>query len=274
MNFDTVRGYSILMVGDAIYDRYVFVTALGKSIKESVISVRSEREEIYKGGVWAAASHLAGLCERVDVLHGPNVTINTRFVEGVYNRKLFTLHERAPDEPCPERDISSYDLVIVTDFGHGTMTKELIERVCKEARFLAVNAQTNSQNFGFNLITKYPRADYVVIDKLEAQLAAQDNVSPIEDVILKLGYRKIIVTMGANGAVGFDGEFYREKACADRVTDTMGAGDAFLAMSAPFARAMFGIKDLVRIGNAAGAAKVGILGHRRSITKDELGLRD
>lgn len=274
MKLDTVRGYSVLLVGDAIYDRYVFVTPLGKSIKEIVISVRSDREEIYRGGVWAAASHLAGLCDRVDVLHGPGVTTNTRFLEGIYNRKLFTVHEPAAREECPDPDISAYDLVIVTDFGHGTMTKELIERVCKQARFLAVNAQTNSQNFGFNLITKYRRADYVVVDESEARLAAQDRDSPIEDVILALGFRKIVVTMGANGAVGFDGEFHREKAVTDKVVDTMGAGDAFLAVSAPFARAMFGIKDLVRIGNAAGAAKVGVLGHRRSITKDELGLRD
>ena len=272
MNFDAVRDYKVLLVGDAIDDRYVFVRPLGKSIKESVISVEREREELYRGGVWAAASHLESLCSKVDVMHGPRVVINTRFVEGIYNRKLLTLHE-SRETQSEEKDISKYDLVIVTDFGHGTMTPEMIERVSK-ARFLAVNAQTNSSNFGFNLITKYQRADYVVVDELEARLAAHDRDSPIEDVILALGYKKIVVTLGANGAVGFDGEFYREKAQADHVLDTMGAGDAFLAVSAPFARAMFSIRDLVRIGNAAGAAKVGVLGHRRSITKDELGLRD
>jgi bifunctional ADP-heptose synthase (sugar kinase/adenylyltransferase) len=274
MNFEAVRDYKVLLVGDAIYDRYVFVNPLGKSIKESVISVQVERTETYRGGVWAAAAQLSSICEKVEVVHGPKVVTNTRFVESGNNRKLFTIHDRAQDEPCLDRKISDYDVVIVCDFGHGTMSKDLIERVCKEARFLAVNAQTNSSNFGFNLITKYRRADYVVIDELEARLAAQDNESPIEDVILSLGYKKIVVTMGSNGAVGFDGEFYREKAQADRVIDTIGAGDAFLAVSAPFAKAMFGIKDLVRIGNRAGAAKVGIVGHRRSITRDELGLRD
>lgn len=270
MNFDTVRGYSVLLVGDAIYDRYVFVTPLGKSIKESVISVRSDREEVYRGGVWAAASHLSGLCERVDVLHGPGVTTNTRFLEGVYNRKLFTVHEPAAREECPDPRISDYDLVIVTDFGHGTMTRELIERVCKEARFLAVNAQTNSQNFGFNLITKYRRADYVVVDELEARLAAQDRESPIEDVILALGFRKIVVTMGANGAVGFDGAFERQNAITHGVTDTLGAGDAFLSVSSPFAASGASMKDLLQIGNIAGAVKCGILGHRTSVSRKDI----
>lgn len=270
MNLDAVSTYKVLLIGDAIYDKYVFVSALGKSIKEPVISVLHKKEEVYRGGVWAAAAHLGGLCAQVDVMHGSRVVTNTRFIEEIYNRKLFTLHEYS-EEAAPESlDVAAYDVVIVADFGHGTMTKALIDDVTKRARFLAVNAQTNSSNFGFNLISKYPRADYVVVDELEARLAAHDNESPIEDVILRLGYKRIVVTMGARGAVGFDGEFYRESAKADRVVDTIGAGDAFLAVSAPFCRAMCSIKELVSIGNAAGAAKVGVLGHRRSITKDDL----
>jgi sugar/nucleoside kinase (ribokinase family) len=166
--------------------------------------------------------------------------------------------------------VGNYDLVIVCDFGHGTMTQELIEKVTKEARFLAVNAQTNSQNFGFNLITKYPRADYVVLDELEIRLATHDNHSPIEDLILKLGYKKIVITLGAHGAIGFDREFYRERAEDVRIVDTMGAGDAALCVSAPFAAARFGIKDLVHIANVAGAIKVGMLGHSGHVTKAEL----
>jgi hypothetical protein len=52
--------------------------------------------------------------------------------------------------------------------------------------FVAVSAQTNSANHGFNLITKYDRADYIVIDEPEARLAAQDRDSPLADVIVKL----------------------------------------------------------------------------------------
>ena len=89
-------------------------------------------------------------------------------------------------------------------------------------------------------------------------------------MILALGFRKIVVTMGAHGAVGFDGDFYRERAQVDEIIDTMGAGDAFLCVAAPFACAMFGIKDVVKIGNAAGAIKVRMLGHRGSVTRDEL----
>ena len=50
----------------------------------------------------------------------------------------------------------------------------------------------------------------------------------------------------------------------------MGAGDAFLAVTAPFAATRASMKDILRIGNAAGAAKVGIVGHRSSVDKATL----
>lgn len=270
MNLNAVAKFKVLVVGDAIYDQYIFGAPLGKSIKETCISVRHEREETYRGGVWAGAAHLTDFCSQVDVLHGGRAMVNTRYLEPVYNRKLFSVHREQEELNDADPDIGSYDCVIVCDFGHGAMTNKLIERVSKEARFLAVNAQTNSQNYGFNYITKYQRADYVVIDELEARLAAHDKSAPIEDVILSLNFPKIAVTLGANGAVGYDGEFHWEKALAEKITDTMGCGDAFLCVSAPFAAARFGMKDLVRIGNLAGGIKAGILGHRNHVTKDEL----
>lgn len=279
ISLDSVKDFKVLIVGDGIIDRYQYVKPVGKAVKEAALSVLAGRKEIFQGGVWAAAAQCKDFVAQVDILQGSDVMINTRLVDDTYLRKIIVTHELVSNPPKPDdRYIRDYDLVIITDFGHGTMTPELISRVSREARYLAVNAQTNSTNFGFNLITKYPRADFVVLDELEARLAAHDKDSPIEDVILKLGdpigsraiFKKIIVTMGANGAVGFDGAFERQKATADKVLDTMGAGDAFLCVAAPFAAAGASMKDLIRIGNAAGAIKVGIVGHRGSVTRELL----
>lgn len=271
MDLDRVKDYRVLLVGDAIMDEYRYVRVVGKAVKEAALSTVFESSEVFKGGVWAAAKHTEGFVSHVDILAGPRVMWNRRQVDTVYLRKLIVEHDLRDNWTAPKSfDIRSYDVVIVTDFGHGTMTKELIERVTREARFLAVNTQTNATNYGFNLITKYPRADFVVIDELEARLAAHDNTSEIEDVILHLGIRNIIVTMGKNGAVGFDGAFERMNAHTDKVVDTMGAGDAFLCVSAPYAAAGLCMKDLIRIGNAAGAIKVGIVGHRGSVDRPSL----
>jgi sugar/nucleoside kinase (ribokinase family) len=110
----------------------------------------------------------------------------------------------------------------------------------------------------------------VVVDELEARLAAHDKDGDIEDVILKLGFGHIIVTLGKNGAVGYDGDFHRRKATADRIVDTLGAGDAFLCVTAPFAKSGMRMEDLLRLGNAAGAVKVGILGHQGAVTKESM----
>ena len=272
MNIDAVKNFKVLLVGDAIIDEYRYVTPLGKSIKEPVISVRLERIERFRGGVWAAASHLIDLCKIVETQSGPDEMLNTRFVDQTHMRKLFTVHEQRPNNRIEQTrlEIGAYDVVIITDFGHGTMTKALIKQITKEARFLAVNAQTNSQNFGFNVISKYPRANFVVLDELEARLATHDKDSPIEDGMLRLGYPQVIVTRGPAGAIGYDGEFYSEKAQADRIVDTLGAGDAALAVSAPFAAAGFAMPDLVHLSNAAGAVKVGILGHQQRVTRAAL----
>jgi sugar/nucleoside kinase (ribokinase family) len=265
-----VSKLKVLLVGDAIIDQYCYVTPLGKSIKDNMLSVQYNKSETFEGGVWAAAKHVKGFCDRVDIMTGSGVTTNKRFVEEAYMRKLFVVHEYRKTQFQPRVSFTDYDLVIVTDFGHGAVTPELIAELTVSAKFLAVNTQTNTSNFGFNMITKYPRADYVVLDELEARLAVHDRTSSLEEIIPKLGFSKVIVTQGYLGAVGFNGTFYQQQAVASKVVDTMGAGDAFLSVSAPFACLGLSMEELVRIGNAAAAVKVSTVGHRTSVTPDSL----
>ena len=269
-----VEDLKVLVMGDAIMDEYVYVEVVGKAAKESALSSVILRRDVFQGGVWAAAAHVRNFCGRVDVLTGDRLMWNSRLVDDVYLRKLFVTHEEQQNDVATYAcdPIESYDLVIVTDFGHGFMTRARIEEVTRKARYLAVNAQTNATNYGYNLITMYPRADFVVLDHTEARLAARDRESPIEDVILALGLLNVIVTLGSEGAIGFDGAFERRDAETNMVVDTMGAGDAFLAVTAPFASVGASMKDLIAIGNAAGAAKVNIVGHSASVNLERLKL--
>ena len=88
----------------------------------------------------------------------------------------------------------------------------------------------------------------------------------------KLGknFKKMVVTHGSHGAYGLDGTgFYHCPAFTDKVVDTMGAGDAFFAVTAPMAKTGT-MPELLKIGNAAGAIKTQIVGHRASVTKEAL----
>jgi sugar/nucleoside kinase (ribokinase family) len=145
-----------------------------------------------------------------------------------------------------------------------------------KSRFLAVNAQSNSANLGYNLITKYPRADYVCIDAPEARLAVSDRIATIGDIAHRLGNHidcgKIIITQGKHGCLTYEsgGIVHTIPAFAKNVVDTVGAGDAFLAVTAPMVAAGGVMHRIGFIGNVVGALKVEIVGHRRSIDKASL----
>lgn len=268
---ESVKDYSVLFVGDSIVDEYHYVLPMNKSPKENLIPVIYQEKEVFSGGVAAAANHARSFCKTVSLCASPTFVRKVRMVDKVYLRKLFEIHY---DEIVARNEYleGDYDVVVVTDFGHDRITPTMIGRLIGMP-FLAVNAQTNSFNYGYNLITKYPRADYIVIDENEARLAAADRDGPIEGVIARLAFERcerFVVTHGTHGAYGYDhGKFYHCPAFTDRVIDTMGAGDAFFAVTAPMAKTG-SMEDLLLIGNAAGALKTQIVGHRKPVTKEAL----
>lgn len=304
---DRAKPLRVLMVGDTIIDEYEYVEALGKSAKENIIATRSKGKEMFAGGVIAAANHVANFCEEVEVVTSfgglddfgdfvrscikPNVRIvahrregapttrKTRFVDPNYTRKLFEVYsfDDTPPDAKAEVEIDKmvaerarrFDLVIVTDFGHGLISPKVIRTLQDKARFLAVNAQTNAGNQGFNLITKYSRADYVCIDGQEARLAVSDKFGDLAVIVgetlpARINCKRLIVTGGLHGCIAYDAAVgvHRIPAFTRTVVDTVGAGDAFLAVTAPLVAAGGGMEQIGFIGNAAGALKVGIVGHR------------
>jgi bifunctional ADP-heptose synthase (sugar kinase/adenylyltransferase) len=311
---DKVRDYSVVLVGDAIIDEYEYVLPMGKPPKESIIAARYHDREVFAGGVLAAANHVASICAQVDVItclggatsseefirqnlrpnvrlhavYRPNAstTVKRRFVDPSNTRKLFEVYVM-DDEPLLAEiqqelegmiagSASQADVTIVTDFEHGLLAPSSIEALTQNARFLAVNTQSNSANWGYNLITKYPRADYVCIDDPEARLAARDRTSKIGDVAHAIARRidcaKTIITQGRHGCVTLErGDIVHTiPAVAGRVIDTIGAGDAFLSITAPLVAAGGVLKQVGFIGNVVGALAVEIVGHRQTVEKPAL----
>jgi len=310
---DSISKMRVLLVGDTIIDEYHYVEPLGKSPKENLIPTLYREREVFAGGVIAAANHVAGFCREVDVLtclgeadaHNeivhkalkPNVrmtavsrpgaptTRKRRFIDSSYFRKLFEV-QFMDDTPIAgdleatflghiERMAPSYDLVIVTDFGHGLLTHAATQLVAHRGRFVAVNAQSNSSNLGFNLVTKYSRADYICIDAPEARLAAADKYGDIAEAVAshlagRIACDHFIITHGRYGCVTFDrgsGDLHHIPAFTSQITDTMGAGDAFLAVTSPLVAAGGDMELVGFVGNAVGAMKVEIVGHRQSVEK-------
>lgn len=264
-------------MGEAIEDEYRFVSALGKPAKENCLAVRLERSETYQGGVIAAARHAESFC-RVTVSHFGNVIRKVRYVEENYSRKLFEVQE-LDDTPAQAVTVPECDVLAICDFGHGAFPPPVMRTICDErgGAYLAIAVQTNAANAGYNLVTRWPAADLIVIDEPEARLAVQDRHSPIQEVMEAIADRfpymdRLIVTHGRHGAYGLQhGQFHHAPAFASQVTDTMGAGDAFFSIVAAVApKRTATMPDLLTLGNAAGALKTRILGHRKAINKHDL----
>lgn len=216
--------------------------------------------------------------------NGPTIQ-KTRFVEPTYVRKLFEVYQM-DDSPLAEdveqslldtvaARLETADVVIVCDFGHGFISPALSQLLQDKARFLAINAQSNSANTGYNLITKYHRADYICIDATEAWLAVHDKHAALSSVVGEtlpalIDCPRMVITHGKSGCYTYDRDADRVThipAFRHNVVDTVGAGDAFFVVTAPFIASGAEAAFAGFIGNVAGAIKVNIVGHRQAITK-------
>jgi len=310
----SLSGLKVVVVGDAIIDEYHFCRAYGMASKTATIAAQLEREESYAGGAMAVANHVAGFCEQVELvtcLGGqdtreelirsqlkPNVepvfhvrpdaptTTKRRYVHSFLVTKLFEI-TRFNDRPLPpeieeqvrqdlERRLGNADVVVVADFGQGFLGPTSIDAISSRARFVALNAQTNAINHGYNVVTSYPRADYVCIDAEEARLAVRDRSAPLTDVIdrlaVQLGTSLFAVTRGPEGSMvrDADGDVATIPTFTREVVDTTGAGDAFLALTAPCASLGCEAELLGFVGNAVGALAVRIVGNKESVEPTQL----
>ena len=223
-NFEKIAERSVLVIGEAIIDEYVFCEALGKSAKDPILAFRHLSEETYSGGSIAVANHMAGFMKNVGLLtllghensreefirqslsknvqpifveqDGVPTIHKKRFVDRHSGTKPFELYEM-DDGALPlktEKElltyiddlIDDYDMVVVVDYGHGMMTSDVIQKLCEKSKYLSVNTQANAGNRGFNTLTRYPRADYVSIAGNELELEIRKRGQSFSDSVLEL----------------------------------------------------------------------------------------
>jgi rfaE bifunctional protein kinase chain/domain/rfaE bifunctional protein nucleotidyltransferase chain/domain len=305
----TLSKMKVLIIGDAIIDQYHYCIPLGKSSKEPIMVHRYVSEESFAGGAIATANHVSSLVKDVTLLtvlgkrrsyeqfirrrlksgvrakffYRPReeTIVKRRFLDYYSRQKLFQV-TIINDNDIPvvtenqivralRADLDNYDLVIVNDFGHGMLTKRLVKLLVSKAKYLALNVQANSANYGYNIVTKYPHADFVCIDEQEIRLATHDKNSPLEK-LLKIVFRRMkcsfmIVTRGANGSLSYDTEsgLVTTPSLTRKVVDRVGAGDALFAVSSPCVYAKLPHSVVTFLGNIAGALQVQEIGNKKPV---------
>jgi bifunctional ADP-heptose synthase (sugar kinase/adenylyltransferase) len=212
---------------------------------------------------------------------GASTIVKRRYIWEPFLVKMFeVVFMDDSDIPAPledrvvdhlKRELASYDVVIAVDYGHGFLSPRVVTTLCEGSPFLALNTQANSANLGYNLITKYPRADYVCIDEPEVRLAMHDRWSPVAELAEKvkglLGARAVAVTRGHLGSLtcGEDGTQFEVPVFSREIVDRVGAGGAYLPLTAPCVAAATPMEEVGVIGNAVGALAVRIVGNRSSV---------
>jgi bifunctional ADP-heptose synthase (sugar kinase/adenylyltransferase) len=303
-----------LVIGDVILDEYQFIRPVGKASKSASITSLKLHSELYAGGVLAVANHIADFVRKVTLITTTGINdghdylpfirehlhqnvdlqcfqmtdrptaLKRRFVDDLFGHKLFEvceLDDRVPPVQTQHalvqtvKAFESCDLAVVADFGHGLIQDELIQTLCSLNTYLCINAQTNSTNKGFNLLTKYPRCDYFSIDKEEARLATHSRFMEIVEIqaaLMRLTKARISsVTLGVNGTiVQQEGKTSEAPILNDDVVDTIGAGDAYLSITSLLARQGAPIEEIAFIGNCVGAQAVKIIGNKSYIEKTGL----
>jgi bifunctional ADP-heptose synthase (sugar kinase/adenylyltransferase) len=271
---EKAKDLKVAVIGETITDEFVYVSYEGQSMKSICPAFKlTGRKEQQQGGAAAIANHLRDFVKKVDLIsNAPEEIVKTRYVDVADNKKHVEINkfEIANDRMIPV-DTSDYDVVIVADFGHG-----FCNHVSVNDGFHLM-CQTNSNNFGFNRISKWRshRKKSVCIDLREASLQMNKKVkfATEQEVNELFGYElntdNVYITLGTEGSLSYDGKALdRHASFKSQIVDTIGAGDTFFSF-ASVATTILDNNRLV-IPSLAASLSTTWLCNERSVTKNTL----
>ena len=312
---DNLQNLKVLVVGETIIDQYVFCEALGKSGKEPVLVLRDLNMEQYAGGAAAIARHLSDFCGSVTLLsmlgekkehedfvieslpaniepyfiykdESPTIT-KKRYVDYISNSKILGVYSIDDSQMNGENknQLQAYldeltpkhDLVIISDYGHGFISKEIANYISKQSIFTSLNAQINAANISYHTMNNYKNIDCATINEAELRHELRDRESDVE-ILMKqlsksLNIKNMIVTQGSSGATLYSADndqYYHCPAFAAKIVDKIGAGDAMLALLSCSIKAGFDADLALFMGSLAAAQSVETIGNSIPVNKIQL----
>lgn len=315
LKIDKLKKLKVLIIGETIIDKYVFCEALGKSGKEPNLVLRDLNEETYSGGVIAIAKHLSDFCKQITVVSslGRNneyenyikkdlpkniktkflsrdkspTIVKKRFIEYISNYKLlgvYSLNDEILNKKEEEifqkmiiNEINKYDVVIVSDYGHGLISRNTAKMLCKKSKFIALNAQSNSSNVGYHTIQKYKNLDCVVMNETELRHELRDKskntIALAKRLSSMINIKDIVITKGSSGAILYSSKMKKNFYCpafASKVVDKVGAGDTMLSIISILLKINFDRNIALFMSSLGAALNVEEMSNKISINKTKL----
>ena len=270
-----MRHLRVLVVGETIIDEFIEVTYEGQSMKSFCPVFKLEgNKTTQQGGAQAIANHLYDFVGEVHVVtNTKGEIVKTRYVDIGDKKKHVEINKFDIANFCQlDIDTNAYDVVIVADFGHGFCDKLNINDG------FHLMCQTNSNNFGFNRISKWKnhRKKSACIDLREASLQINRRIEKASDRDIldiynyELNCDELYVTTGKAGAVHTNGKRVQSRpSFKTEIVDTIGAGDTFFAFACLMAH-LPQHEDKLLIPSLAASLSTTWLCNEKSVTKQLL----
>jgi bifunctional ADP-heptose synthase (sugar kinase/adenylyltransferase) len=173
--------------------------------------------------------------------------------------------------------IPKHDLVIVSDYGHGFISKEIAKFISKQSVFTSLNAQINAANISYHTMNNYNNIDCAIINENELRHELRDRENSVEMLMAQLSEilqtKNLVVTSGSGGATYFNSEKNKYHYCpafAAKIVDKIGAGDAMLALLSCSIKTGFDADMALFMGSLAAAQSVESIGNSIPVNKVQL----
>ena len=299
--FLDIKKISISVIGELIIDTYASCWVENVSSKSPSLSGRYLSEKHYLGGIGVVIQMLLEFGVSVtgfshwatsqEVVLGINKELararminlqsqdfaapeKIRFIHKDNSQRIFELIKISNIKEFIDINTSQLielqkksDLTLIYDFGHGLISEKL------KSFFLGkndvwVNAQTNSDNYGYNLITKYKGFKNIVLDRREASLAVGSRNLSNEHLYralkMEMNSENLCLTLGRDGCMYSDEKSF--PALANNAKDATGAGDAFYLIYALISKVTKDSYLSAALASIFAAEKVKIIGHNPALT--------
>ena len=297
MNPASFKKARVLVVGDAMLDRYWMGEVERISPEAPVPIVRVSEEEERAGGAANVARNAAALGAQVTLLsvvgadepgarleallkrervhpllhHDSSIktTVKLRVIAGRKQQLLRVDFETSPTHEVLasklrdfERVLRDVDVVILSDYGKGGLAHivKMIGMARRAGKAVLVDPKGDDYS-------RYRGATVITPNKKEFQEVAgswrskREFAELAQRLLRKLDARALLVTQGADGMTLFeDGKQLHIATQAREVSDVTGAGDTVIATLGVALGCGARLPDAVRLANRAAGIKVGKFG--------------
>ena len=291
----------ILVIGDLMIDHYLWGSCERISPEAPVQVINVDDESIMLGGAGNVINNLNGLGANVDVISVignceisnelkallSKIEVTTKLLVAQKNRviskktRIIASHQQvvrydreSVDEISSETQksilktfkkvIAKYDVVLLSDYGKGVLTKELTQSLIAIANEFNKKVLVDPKGLDYS---KYKGAYLLTPNKKEAIEATKINIVDQSSLTKAITQLKTecelsvsLITLSEQGVAVFDDKLCIYPTVAREVFEVTGAGDTILA-SLGFAIACeFEIDEAVKFANLAAGVVVGKIG--------------